>query len=103
MVRIRSIHVPLEDVVLTKKEAREYVENLDNWDVELATDLVRVLTLGKYARIQAIHTNYYIRNFNDGKPTWMDVWTGSREDGLFDEQITIPRIAERIWKENRNV
>ena len=86
---------------MTQKEARAYTEDLINWKVTEATDLTRVLTLTdsgtKYARVQVLH-----KHWSEGRdPYWTDIWTGKMDGDLFDEQITIPRIAEKIWRASK--
>lgn len=89
-------------MAMTKKQAREFVENLDNWKVDQSTDRVRVLTLMGYARVQILHTSWYLRTHKDNKAEWTDVWSGTMVNGVFEEQITIPRIADKIWEAEKN-
>ena len=87
-------------MAMTKKEARLLVDDLNNWKVDQSTDRVRVLTLMGYARVQILQKFWYFREGIE-KPRWVDVWSGTMVDGVFGEQITIPRIAEKIWKQEK--
>ena len=89
-------------MAMTKKQAREFVENLDNWKVDQSTDRVRVLTLMGYARVQILHTYWYLRTHEGNMAKWADVWSGTMVNGVFEEQITIPRIADKIWEAEKN-
>ena len=88
-------------MAMTKKEARLLVDDLNNWKVDQSTDRVRVLTLMGYARVQILHTYWYLREGIE-KSRWADVWSGTMVNGVFEEQITIPRIADKIWEAEKN-
>lgn len=87
---------------MTKNEARNLVEDLDNWKPLFVTDMTRVLMLTHrervYLRVQALFKpwQYYVSQQSGSE--WRDVWTGEREDWCCGEQITLLRIADRIWR-----
>lgn len=95
---------------MTKKQAKAFVEDENNWKVEFCKKPFRSLILSfrghSYLKVQTWHFSEVRSSFSVLDPHyWMTngIWEINREQmELIGEQLSITRLADLIWELDRS-